>query len=130
MLKDYACQKRMGNTSQVTSFPFIFVIVVNKNEFFSVVNLQKPCCLYILEAYHPATPCLSLKLTLVHNGRGICIMPEAQVLFGSVQIWPLSFQTIVSSLAYLSRPLQSRCTSTHIDSDQYSFQTLVWLSLP
>lgn len=57
-------------------------------------------------------------------------MPGAEVLFCGVQIRPLSFHTIISSLAYLSRPLQSRRTSTHTDSDQYSFQTLVWLSLP
>lgn len=58
------------------------------------------------------------------------LCPKRQICLSVCKFWLLSFRAIVSFLAYLSWPLQSHPTSTHTDSDQYSFQTLVWLSLP
>lgn len=93
----------------VTRFAVIFMSFTVVNKMSS--RLAETTLQIICKQITPA-PCLSLYVNTCLYGRGSRIMPEAEGLFGSVQIWPLSFHAIVSSPAYLSWPLRSCRTST------------------
>lgn len=104
--KEKKCCKCLGSLASLSFF--MSFTVVNKMS----SRLTGPTLQIICRQITPLLPvCLfTLELVYMEEARTLCLKHRA--LFGSVQIWPLSFHAIVSSPAYLSRPLQSCRTST------------------
>lgn len=100
------CRKCLGSLAALSFF--MSFTVVNKMS----SRLAGPTLQIICRQITPLLPvCLfTLALVYMEEARALCLKHRG--LFGSVQIWPLSFHAIVSSPAYLSRPLRSCRTST------------------